>query len=67
MNVVTQFPLTPEPGHDPRLQSMFEAAVIGIAICQLDGRILEANPALSRLLGGSPQELNRHAAGRSLS
>ncbi len=57
MNVVTQFPLTPEPGHDPRLQSMFEAAVIGIAICQLDGRILEANPALSRLLGGSPQEL----------
>jgi len=36
---------------------MFEGAAIGMAICQFDGRILEANPALSRILGYNPQEL----------
>jgi PAS domain S-box-containing protein len=38
---------------------MFEGAAIGIGICRLDGRILEANPALRRMLGYSQQELAR--------
>src|SRR5260370_30922697 len=42
---------------------MFEGAAIGIGICQLDGRILEANPALSRMLGYSQQELPGTHAG----
>jgi signal transduction histidine kinase len=36
---------------------MFEGAAIGIGVCQLDGRILEPNPALCRMLGYSRQEL----------
>ena len=36
---------------------MFEGAAIGIGICQLDGRILEANSALSRMFGYDAQEL----------
>ncbi len=55
MNVITQFPATRD--YDQRFQAMFEGAAIGIGICQLDGRILEANPALSKMLGYSPQEL----------
>jgi PAS domain S-box-containing protein len=42
---------------DLLFQAMFEGAAIGIGICRLDGRILEANPALSRMLGYSQQEL----------
>ena len=57
MNVVTQFPAARDYGRDLRFQAMFEGAAIGIAICQLDGRILEANPALGRMLGYSPPEL----------
>ena len=57
MNVVTQFPEARDYGRDLRFQTMFEEAAIGIAICQLDGRILEANPALGRMLGYSPPEL----------
>ncbi len=63
MNVVTQFPAARDYGRDLRFQAMFEGAAIGIAICQLDGRILEANPALGRMLGYSPPELTgAHAA-----
>jgi len=57
MSAATQFPAGRDCGNDPRYRAMFEAAEIGIAICRLDGRILEANPALSRMLGYSPQEL----------
>jgi len=57
MNVVTPFSAPFNREADLRFQAMFEAAAIGIAICRLDGRILEANPALSRMLGYSPQEL----------
>jgi two-component system, cell cycle sensor histidine kinase and response regulator CckA len=57
MNVVTQFPAARDYGRDLRFQTMFEGAAIGIAICQLDGRILEANPALGGMLGYSPPEL----------
>lgn len=57
MNVVTQFPAARDYERDLRFRAMFEGAAIGIGICQLDGRILEANPALSGMLGYSQQEL----------
>ena len=63
MNVVTQFPAARDYDRELRFQAMFEEAAIGIGICQLDGRILEANPALSRMLGYSPQELAGTHAG----
>ncbi len=63
MNVVTQFPAAREYDPDPRFQAMFEGAAIGIGICRLDGRILEANPALSRMLGYSEEELTGRLAG----
>jgi two-component system, cell cycle sensor histidine kinase and response regulator CckA len=63
MNVVTQFPATRDYERDLRFRAMFEGAAIGIGICQLDGRILEANPALSRMLGYSQQELAGTHAG----
>jgi len=41
---------------------MFEGAAIGIGVCQLDGRILEPNPALCRSLGYTKLELTgKHA------
>jgi two-component system, cell cycle sensor histidine kinase and response regulator CckA len=57
MNVITQFPAARDYDRDLRFRAMFEGAAIGIGICQLDGRIEEANPALSRMLGYSQQEL----------
>src|ERR1035437_11125308 len=57
MNVIRQFPAVHDYGGDLRFQAMFEGAAIGIGICRLDGRILEANPALSRMLGYSQPEL----------
>jgi two-component system, cell cycle sensor histidine kinase and response regulator CckA len=57
MSVITQFPTARDYERDLRFQAMFEAAAIGIGICRLDGRILEANPTLSQMLGYSPQEL----------
>jgi two-component system, cell cycle sensor histidine kinase and response regulator CckA len=63
MNVVAQFPSARNYGRDLRFQAMFEGAAIGIAICHLDGRILEANPALGKMLGYSPQELTGVRAG----
>src|SRR3981189_899672 len=63
MNVVTQFPAARDYERDLRFRAMFEASAIGIGICQLDGRILEANPALSRILGYSQEELTGAHAG----
>jgi len=63
MNVVTQFPAASDYKRDLRFRAMFEGAAIGIGICQLDGRILEANPALSGMLGYSQQELAGTHAG----
>jgi two-component system cell cycle sensor histidine kinase/response regulator CckA len=57
MNVMAQFPATRDFDRDLCFRMMFERAAIGIAICQLDGRILDANPALAKMLGYSPQEL----------
>jgi two-component system, cell cycle sensor histidine kinase and response regulator CckA len=77
MNVVTQFPAARDYERDLRFRAMFDGAAIGIGICQLDGRILEANPALSGMLGYSQQELagthagelypeHRHEIGREI-
>jgi signal transduction histidine kinase len=57
MNVITQFPAALDYDPDLRFRAMFEGAAIGIGICQLDGRILEANAAFSEMLGYSQQEL----------
>ena len=57
MNVATQFSAARDTDRDLRFRAMFEGAAIGIGICRLDGRILEANPALSGMLGYSQQEL----------
>jgi two-component system, cell cycle sensor histidine kinase and response regulator CckA len=61
--VITQFPAARDYDRDLRFRAMFEASAIGIGICQLDGRILEANPALGRMLGYSQQELTGTHAG----
>jgi signal transduction histidine kinase len=63
MNVATQSPAARDYEPDLRFRAMFEGAAIGIGICRLDGRILEANPALSRMLGYSQQELAGTHAG----
>jgi PAS domain S-box-containing protein len=63
MNVMAQFPGARDYDREPRLQAMFEGSAIGIGICQLDGQILEANPALARMLGYSQQELTDAHAG----
>jgi len=45
--------------HDSKLRfrTVFEGAAIGIATCMLDGRIIECNPAVSKMLGYSQEEL----------
>ncbi len=39
------------------LPQVFDAAAIGMALCHFDGRIVEGNAALARLLGYEPSEL----------
>jgi signal transduction histidine kinase len=63
MNVATQFRAAPDYDRDPRFRATFEGIAIGIGICRLDGRIVEANPTLCRMLGYSPQELAGAHAG----
>jgi signal transduction histidine kinase len=57
MNVIAQFPAAQDFTQGLRFQAMFEGAAMGIGICQLDGRLMDANPALGRMLGYSPEEL----------
>jgi PAS domain S-box-containing protein len=40
-----------------RFRPVFEAAAIGISTCTLDGRMIESNPAVSKMLGYTAQEL----------
>ncbi len=42
---------------DVRFRRAFETAAIGIGICDLEGRIIEANPALAQLLNYKCEEL----------
>ncbi len=43
---------------EERLRGMFECAAIGIGLDDLQGRIVESNPALQRMLGYSRAELH---------
>ncbi|MGA7561277.1 MAG: ATP-binding protein [Terriglobales bacterium] len=63
MNVMTQFPAAHDFTQALRFQAVFEGAAIGIGICRLDGRLLDANPALGRMLGYSLQELTNADTG----
>jgi two-component system, cell cycle sensor histidine kinase and response regulator CckA len=40
-----------------RFRTIFDAAPMGIVQCDMEGRVLETNPALQRMLGYSPEEL----------
>ncbi len=46
---------------EERFRAVFEGATIGIGIGDLDGRILEVNPALVRLLGYPVEEFRRRS------
>ena len=62
MNAMTQISTTRDFDRDLRFSAMFAASACGIGICDLEGRILEGNPALAKMLGYSCEELvGRHA------
>jgi PAS domain S-box-containing protein len=42
---------------EARFRAAFEGAPIGMALCDLDGRYLQVNPALCRILGRPEEEL----------
>lgn len=42
-----------------RFQATFQAAPVAMAICDLEGVIVEVNPAFSRMLGYAGEELNK--------
>jgi PAS domain S-box-containing protein len=42
---------------DRRFRTIFDGAPMGIVQCDMQGRVLETNPALERMLGYSSQEL----------
>ena len=42
---------------EARFRTIFEGATIGIALVDMDGRIVESNPTLERMLGLSREEL----------
>jgi diguanylate cyclase (GGDEF)-like protein/PAS domain S-box-containing protein len=44
-----------------RFEAMVTAAVIGIAVVDRNGRVVETNPALTEILGYSPEELIGHS------
>ncbi len=46
------------PGdQERRFHALFEGAAMGIAICTLDGHILDSNPALGKIVGYNRKEL----------
>jgi len=42
---------------DRRFRAIFQAAAMGIVQCDLEGRVLETNPAVERMLGYTHEEL----------
>jgi len=49
--------MTDEPCSDLCFRKAFEAAAVGIALCNLDGQILKTNPAFERIVGGDHGKL----------
>jgi two-component system, cell cycle sensor histidine kinase and response regulator CckA len=47
----------PEVDNERCFRAIFEAAAIGICRCTMDGRVVESNPALQRMLGYTGDEL----------
>ena len=45
---------------EARFRALFEAAAIGIGIGDMQGQILETNPALQKLLGYTADEMRQH-------
>jgi len=48
---------------EQRWRKMFESAPVGMALVELDGRIMAANPALQRMLGYTEKEMRALSAG----
>jgi PAS domain S-box-containing protein len=42
---------------DKRFRAIFQASAMGITQCTMDGRVVESNPAVQRMLGYSREEL----------
>ena len=57
MSAVTQLSAERAYDRDLHFQMIFEGVSVAIVICHLDGHILEANPALCKMLGYSRQEM----------
>ncbi len=57
MSAAATFPAVAEVHNDKRYRAIFDAAAIGILQCSLDGRVLDSNPALQRMLGYSREKL----------
>lgn len=57
MDVTTQIPAASDLSRDLRFSHLFEAAAIGISICDFKGRVLEANPTLSGLFDLDTKEM----------
>ncbi len=55
--IAPSFAAASEAFLEVRFRKTFEASAIGIGICDLEGRIVEANSALARLLGYERAEL----------
>jgi diguanylate cyclase (GGDEF)-like protein/PAS domain S-box-containing protein len=48
---------------EARFRAMFYEAAIGIALGDLQGRIVEVNPTLTQMFGYTPQEMRRRSVG----
>ena len=60
MSLVTQFPTVRDGNRRSYFRAVFEGAAAGIAVCRLDGWILEANPAFAGMLGYGPRGVSAH-------
>jgi diguanylate cyclase (GGDEF)-like protein/PAS domain S-box-containing protein len=51
---------------EAQFKALFGQSSVGVAMCDLDDRILESNPALQRMLGFAPDELRSMSFGALL-
>jgi len=49
-----------QPCAERSFQALFERAPVGVAVMGHDGRMLDANPVMGRMLGYAPDELRGH-------